>query len=105
MEMTMTNTKTLIALSAIALGVLSATSAAFANENQDNGEGGYVLPGNMDGVNPVYHPRWFPQHGRVTRAYDRENKAIYSGAGSFAVAPLATGAYAFAPFATHHKHR
>jgi hypothetical protein len=42
--------------------------------------GGYVLPGGMDGVNPVDHPRWFPEYGQVMRAYDRANAAIYSGA-------------------------
>jgi hypothetical protein len=33
----------------------------------------------MDGVNPAYHPRWFPEYGRVMRSYDRANQAIYSG--------------------------
>jgi hypothetical protein len=56
--------------------------------------GGYVLPGSMDGVNPVYHPRWFPQYGRVMRAYDRANAAIYSGVGGHY--PSAGSAYASA---------
>ncbi|HEY2226886.1 MAG TPA: hypothetical protein VGI22_03945 [Xanthobacteraceae bacterium] len=88
----MTSKKALIALSsAIALGVLASGSAALAfNENDGGNEtGGYVLPGSMDGVNPVYHPRWFPQYGRVLRSYDRFDRSIYSGAGSFAYAPLA----------------
>jgi hypothetical protein len=51
--------------------VLGTASSAFA--------GGYVLPGSMDGVNPAYHPRWFPEYGRVMRSYDRANQAIYSG--------------------------
>jgi hypothetical protein len=102
-----TNRKILIALSsAIALGVLPSVSSAMADEENDGGNetGGYVLPGSMDGVNPVYHPRWFPQYGSVMRAYGRANTAIYSGAGSYAYAWLATGAYAFAPPARHHKH-
>jgi hypothetical protein len=56
-EMTMFNTiKTALAAALI----FGAASAAFANENEDNGEGGYHL-GPMgqflggDAVNPVYH--------------------------------------------------
>jgi len=65
--------------------------------------GGYVLPGSMDGVNPAYHPRWFPQYGSVMRAYDRANAAIYSGAGgSF---PNATTAYAPARALANQIHR
>jgi hypothetical protein len=96
--MTMTNSKAFIALStAIALGVLATGSAAMAASDNDGGNetGGYVLPGNTVGVNPAYHPRWFPAYGNVMRAYDRANRSIYSGA----------GAYAYAPLATQHKHR
>jgi hypothetical protein len=65
--------------------------------------GGYVLPGSMDGVNPVYHPRWFPQYGRVMRAYDRANATIYSGAnGNY---PSAGSAYASAQALASHIHR
>ena len=66
--------------------VLSAGSLAQASNENDGGNetGGYVLPGGMIGVNPVYHPRWFPQYGQVMRAYDRANAAIYSGAGAYA---------------------
>jgi hypothetical protein len=107
-------TKTKIVLAAVI--VLGAGSLAQAsNENGMNETGGYVLPPNLDGVNPVYHPRWFPQYGRVMRAYDRANTAIYSGAGAGAYAfyPSANSAYGFSansaygfvPSATHHKHR
>jgi hypothetical protein len=65
----MTNIKLVLA----AALVLSTASTALAR--------GYVLPGSMDGVNPVDHPRWFPEYGKVMRAYDRANAAIYSGAG------------------------
>jgi hypothetical protein len=73
----MTSGKTLIALStAIVLGLLGAASVAQASNENDGGNntGGYVLPGNTDGVNPVYHPRWF---GRNT----------YRGGDSFGYAP------------------
>ena len=64
--------------------MLSAGSLAQASNENDGGNetGGYVLPGSMIGVNPVYHPRWFPQYGRV--AYGRANTAIYSGDGAYA---------------------
>ena len=71
-------TKTKLALAAAL--VLGAGSLAQASNENDGGNetGGYVLPPNTDGVNPVYHPRWFPQYGR--------------------------GAYALVPPATYHKH-
>jgi hypothetical protein len=70
--------------------VLGAGSLAQAfNENDAGNEtGGYVLPPNLDGVNPVYHPRWFPNYGSVMRAYARANRTIYSGGGvSYAFLP------------------
>jgi hypothetical protein len=78
--------------------MLGAGSLAQASNENDGGNetGGFVHPPSMDGVNPAYHPRWFPEYGRVMRSYDRANTDIYSGA----------GAYGFAPSATHHhKHR
>ena len=54
--------------------------------------GGYVLPGSTDGINPAYHPRWFPNYGRVMRAYDRANQEIYSGVDGYY--PSAHSAYA-----------
>jgi hypothetical protein len=51
----LTKTKVVLA-AALMLGTASAALAGDQNEER----GGYVLPGNMDGVNPVYHPRWFP---------------------------------------------
>jgi hypothetical protein len=93
----MIGNKSFITLSlAAALGVLGAGSLAQAsNENNAGNEtGGFVHPPSMVGVNPAYHPRWFPQYGRVMRAYGRANTAIYSGA----------GAYAFVPSTTYHKH-
>jgi hypothetical protein len=78
-------TKIKLALAAVL--VLGAASTALA--------GGSVVPGSMDGVNPAYHPRWFPEYGRVMRAYDRANAVTYSGAGT----------YDFTPPAAHHKRR
>ena len=66
------STKTRIVFAAAL--ILGTTSVAFA---------GHVVPGSIDGVNPAYHPYWFPQYGRVMRAYDRANEAIYSGAGGY----------------------
>ena len=75
------STKTKIIFAAALM--LGTASAAFA---------GHVVPGSMDGVNPAYHPYWFPQYGRVMRAYDRVDEAIYSGVGCFY--PSANSAYA-----------
>jgi hypothetical protein len=87
--------------------VLGAGSLAQASNENDGGNntGGYVLPGSADGVNPAYHPRWFPQYGHAMRAYDRANKAIYSGRSTFASYDNAKSAYAFVPSSTHHKSR
>jgi hypothetical protein len=86
-------TKIKLALAAVL--VLGAGSLAQASDNDGGNEtGGFVMPGSMDGVNPAYHPRWFPAYGHVMRSYDRANASIYSGA----------GAYGFVPPATHHKH-
>ena len=89
------STKIKLVLAAVL--VLGAGSLAQADEENDGGNetGRYVLPGSTDGVNTVYHPRWFPQYGRVMRAYDRANTATYSGAGTYTSVPLAR----------HHKHR
>jgi hypothetical protein len=82
-------TKTMVVFAA-ALIVGTASAALAASENDGGNEtGGYVLPGSTDGVNPAYHPRWFPAYGRVMRSYDRANRSIYSGDGAYAFAPLA----------------
>jgi hypothetical protein len=53
-------TKTKIAASvAIVLGILGTASAALAGQDDRNDRGGFVVPGSMDGVNPVLHPRHF----------------------------------------------
>jgi hypothetical protein len=63
--------KAKIALAAIL--VLGSASGTLAR--------GYVLPGSTEGVNPAYHPYWYPRYGRVMRAYDQANQEIYSGVG------------------------
>jgi hypothetical protein len=41
---------------AIVLGILGTASAALAGQDDRNDRGGFVMPGSMDGVNPVLHP-------------------------------------------------
>ncbi len=66
-------TKTKVVLAAAL--ILGAGSLAQAGQDNDGGNetGGYVLPGNTDGVNPVYHPRWFPGYaadrGNASQSY------------------------------------
>jgi hypothetical protein len=80
----MTNGKTLIALStAIALGLSGAASVAQAS-NENDGRGGYVLPGSTDGVNPVYHPGWF---GKVRNPLPWWWNSPVGGRGAFAYEP------------------
>jgi hypothetical protein len=58
-EIPMRGRKTSIAISAaIGLGIVGAAFAAQAGDQTDE-RGGYVVPGSVVGVNPVYHPRWF----------------------------------------------
>ncbi len=57
---------TKIALAAIVIAG-SAGAALAASENDGGNEtGGYVLPGNTEGVNPAYHPGWFPNYARTS---------------------------------------
>jgi hypothetical protein len=50
-------TKTKIALAAAL--ILGTASAALAGDSGSEPDGGYVVPGSMDGVNPAYHPGIF----------------------------------------------
>jgi hypothetical protein len=64
--MTMSGRRTSIAISAaIVLGIVGAATAALANDSGENDRGGYVVPGSMVGVNPVYHPGLFGQAGNA----------------------------------------
>jgi hypothetical protein len=85
-----TKTKIVIA-AALVLGAASAALAGSDNDSDSN-MGGFVHPPSMDGVNPVYHPGWFPRAARAHRGADT----------AYGFAP--SDAYAFAPSATH-KHR
>jgi hypothetical protein len=60
-------TKTKIALAA-ALIVGTASAALAGSDRYDATGYGYVLPGSLDGVNPVYHPRIFGNPA-VARSY------------------------------------
>jgi hypothetical protein len=72
---------TKIALAAaLIVGSVSATLA-----NEDNGLGGFRIPGSTDGVNPVYHPGYFANASKVA---DSRNAGKASGhaRGSYAQA-------------------
>ena len=58
-------TKTKVALAAAL--IVGTASAALANDSGENNQGGFVMPGSMDGVNPVYHPGWFPGYAAQHR--------------------------------------
>ena len=55
-------TKTKIALAAAL--IFGTATAALANDSGED-RGGYVLPGSMVGVNPVYHPDIFGAPGNT----------------------------------------
>ena len=61
----LTKTKALLA----AALVLGTATAALAND--DDERGGFVMPGSMDGVNPAYHPGWFPNYSRSRNSADQ----------------------------------
>jgi len=66
----MSGRRTSIAISAaIVLGIVGAATAALANDSGENDRGGYMVPGSMVGVNPVYHPGWFGQGGSGAYGY------------------------------------
>ena len=64
-------TRTKIALAAAL--VIGTASAALAGQPIDRtAPGGHVMPGSLDGVNPAYHPGWFPNYangGNGGKAY------------------------------------
>jgi hypothetical protein len=68
----LTKTKAVLA-AALMLGT---ASAALAGDQTDE-RGGYVLPGSTDGVNPVYHPDWFPNYPRGANANDGNGGQAY----------------------------
>jgi hypothetical protein len=108
-EITMIGNKPFITLSLAALSVLGAASVAWAGSKDDaDSRGGYVNPPSMDGVNPAYHPDWFPGYPGVHRAPDA-NPYAFPGASNpytayYPTASNAYNAYGFVPRASH-KHR
>jgi hypothetical protein len=54
-EMTMLNKTKITLVAALILGTATAALASDAGEDR----GGFVMPGSMVGVNPVYHPDIF----------------------------------------------
>jgi hypothetical protein len=96
--------KTKIALAAAL--VIGTASSALA---------GYVLPGSTDGVNPAYHPRWFPNYPGVNNApngnpnafavcFDAAGHVYYPTSDNDCGAPGASSAYGFVRSTTNHKH-
>jgi hypothetical protein len=67
-EITMVENRSFITLSlaAAALGILGAASAVAPELGGRGDRGGYVVPGSLVGVNPVYHPDIF---GNPATAY------------------------------------
>jgi hypothetical protein len=100
--------KTKIALAAAL--VIGTASTAFA--------AGHVVPGSMAGVNPAYHPRWFPNYPGVDNAPSGDPDALppcFDAAGHMyypttsndchmAYFGNAGNAYGFVPSTTRHKH-
>jgi hypothetical protein len=70
---------------AIVLGILGTASAALAGQDDRNDRGGFVMPGTMDGVNPVYHPGYFPSASKVANT-GNAGKASGHARGSYAQA-------------------
>lgn len=54
---------------ALAVAIVLGTGVAALAADQTDERGGYVLPGSMDGVNPVYHSELFGStaFGRVSK--------------------------------------
>jgi hypothetical protein len=50
--------KTTVLAAALIVGF---SAAALANDREEE-QGGFLLPGSMEGVNPVFHRDWFPDH-------------------------------------------
>ena len=56
--------------------VLSSGVAALAASEQSEDRGGFVIPGSMDGVNPVYHPDIFGNvNAQATKRTLQQNRS------------------------------
>ena len=72
----MSGKKTLIAVTAaVVLGTLGVASVAQASDSGEE-KGGFVMPGSMDGVNPVYHPDLFGKAAQTNNAGDAYGYAL-----------------------------
>jgi hypothetical protein len=60
------STRTKVVLAAALM--LGTASVALAGDSGENSFGGSVMPGSMVGVNPAYHPGWFPDYPRNNTA-------------------------------------
>jgi hypothetical protein len=88
-EISISNKTTLIAFSmAVALGALAGSAAQAASDNTGGDTGGYVLPGSLDGVNPVYHPGIFRND---------------SAAAAYGFAPSSVHKHAWSPAKSAHR--
>jgi hypothetical protein len=99
-------TKTKIAFAAALVLGTASVALAGGNNDGDSHMGGFVHPPSMDGVNPAYHPGWFPGYSRGERASERPY-ALAPAAYAFAPNAYAfagKNAFAYAPTAIH-KHR
>ena len=76
-------TKTKIALAAAL--ILSTASAALAGDSGENNQGGFVIPGSVVGVNPVFHPGYFPYASKAANT-GHAGKASAEARGSYAQA-------------------
>jgi hypothetical protein len=77
-EIIVSGKKTLIAIcAASALGSVGVASVAQAG-GQSEDRGGFVMPGSMDGVNPVYHPEWFGKGANAGNAAPAGNAFGYA---------------------------
>jgi hypothetical protein len=65
--------------------VLGTASAALAGSENTEDRGGFVIPGSMDGVNPVLHPDYFPNASKAART-SNATKASGRARGSYAQA-------------------
>jgi hypothetical protein len=94
-------TKSKIALSvAMILGALGSASVAWASgrDDGDSGQGGFVIRGSTDGVNPVYHQDEFSNAARHTNAGEAYGYAAWPQ-----THPGDAYGYAASPKQTHHR--
>ena len=82
-------TKTVLTAALIIGSASLSAVSAFAGDNSGEYSGGFVLPGSMDGVNPVYHSDWSPlaNRGKATQVIDQAASRNKAGQAFGSVAP------------------